>query len=171
MSVNALERMVTKAADLQYRFFDRIRHPDAFTAARNPAAGGDFAVMSGHYVCLLVTYKRSGEPVPSPVLYALDGGKVYVRSESRSAKLRRVRHNPKVLVGPCSYRGRPLAPLVSASARELDGSAAARAHDVLFANYRWFDRIYETIADRMPADIAYLELTPTRQGDEAPDPR
>lgn len=162
MPSNLLQPVVTKVADLQYRLFDRLRHPDAFTAARSPAAADNFAALAGHHVCLLVTYKRSGQPVPSPVLYALADGRLYLRCERRSAKLKRARHNPGVLVGPCTYRGRPLGPLVHASARELDGPESARAHEIMFAGYRWFDRAYETLVDRLPVEVAYLELTPDR---------
>jgi uncharacterized protein len=152
-------KIVIKLADLQYRVLDAVRHPDAFTAARTATELTDFTALRGQHVCLLVSYKRSGQPIPSPMLCAMAGGNVYVRCEERAAKASRIRRNPNVLVGPCTYRGKPLAPLARGIARELTGADARRAHDILFGNYRWYDRAYETIADRLPVQLAYLEIT------------
>ena len=57
-----------RLAALSNRFYDRMRHRDAYTAARGPATAEGFGALRGHKYCLLVTYKRSGEPVPTPVL-------------------------------------------------------------------------------------------------------
>jgi hypothetical protein len=40
---------------------------------------------------VLVTYRRSGQSVPTPVLFGLKEGKVSVRSEAAAAKVRRIR--------------------------------------------------------------------------------
>src|SRR5207245_434198 len=55
--------------------------------------------------CLLVTYKRNGEAVPTPVWFGLRDGKVYIRSEGDVAKVRRIRNNPRVRLAPCTVRG------------------------------------------------------------------
>ena len=69
-----------------------------------------FEHLRGHKYCLLVTYKRSGEPVPTPVWFGLGDGKLYVRSEAGVAKVRRIRNDPRVRVAPCTVRGKPLGP-------------------------------------------------------------
>ena len=104
-----------RAARAADGFYDRIRHPDAALAARAGAGTQGFAALRGHKYCLLVTYRRSGEPVPTPVWFGLDeaGDALYVRTESRAGKVKRIRANPRVLVGPASARGKPTGPLAN----------------------------------------------------------
>ena len=52
-------------------FLGRIRHPTA--AEVNEAGTSGFDHLEGHKYCLLVTFRRSGEPVPTPVWFGLDG--------------------------------------------------------------------------------------------------
>jgi hypothetical protein len=74
-------RVVQRVADLEYRMHDRLRPRDAFDACRDPRITYDLGVLSGRDTCLLVTYRKSGEPVPSPVLSGTADGKIYVRGE------------------------------------------------------------------------------------------
>ena len=59
--------------------------------SEDPAASG-FEHLRGHKYCLLVTYKRNGEAVPTPVWFGLAGGRLYLRSEADAAKVKRVRN-------------------------------------------------------------------------------
>ena len=68
--------LIERMAKLNYRFLDAIRHRDAFSAAGKPATARDFQGMQDRHYALVVTFKRSGEAVPSPVLFALEDGKV-----------------------------------------------------------------------------------------------
>ena len=128
---------------------------------RDPVITGDLNGMRGTSTCLLVTYRRSGEGVPSPVLFGMADGKVYFRSETRTAKLRRLEANPTVLVAPCSFRGRPLGPFVKGEARVVSAAEEPHAYAALRSNYRWLDRLYESGADRLPIDSSYVEITCT----------
>jgi uncharacterized protein len=152
-------RIVRRIADRQYRVLDRIRHRDAFVV-REPVRPAELSHFRGQHTCLLVTYRRSGEPVPSPITFALSDGRLYVRTEPRTAKVTRIRANPAVLVAPSSFRGKPRGPFVAATARILPPEEHRRAHDLLRASYRLFDRLYEGAADRMPVELTYLEITP-----------
>jgi uncharacterized protein len=119
---------------LQARFYDRMRHPEAFRAARAGGESGDLEGLRGHNYCLLVTYKRSGEPVPTPVLFGLAGGKLYFRTEPHTGKIRRLRNDPRALVGPCNWRGKPRGPLVEGEGRLLAASENEAAYAALRAN-------------------------------------
>jgi PPOX class probable F420-dependent enzyme len=127
---------------------------------REPVRPADLRPFRDQHTCLLVTYRRSGEPVPSPITFALSDGKLYVRTEPRTAKVTRIRADPTVLVAPSSFRGKPRGPFIAGTARILPMQEHQRAHDVLRASYRLFDRLYEGAADRMPVDLTYLEITP-----------
>jgi PPOX class probable F420-dependent enzyme len=150
---------VRKLADLQYRLFDRVRHPQAFIVSE-PVRPTDLTPFQGQHTCLLVTYRKSGQPVPSPITFALSDGKLYVRTESRTAKVNRIRSNPAVLVAPSSFRGKPRGPFTAGTARIMAPDEHRRAHGILRASYRRVDRLYEGAADRMPVDLTYLEITP-----------
>ena len=152
-------RMVRRFADMEYSLHDRMRPRDAFEAARQPTIVADPNVLRGTSTCLLVTYRRSGEPVPSPVLFGMADGKIYIRSEGRTAKLRRIAANPAVLVAPCSFRGRPRGPFVKGTARVVEKAEEVLAYAALRSNYRTVDRLYESTVDRLPVEAAYLEVT------------
>ena len=140
--------------------YDRVRHPDAAGAARAGAAAEGFGALRGHKYALLVTYRRSGEPVPTPVWFGLDGQeRLFVRTEAAAAKVKRVRADPRVLVGPSDARGKPLGPLAAGLGREVDAGGREHAEAVLTSSYGLGRRLYEsTIGARSPS--TYLEVTP-----------
>jgi hypothetical protein len=49
------------------RFYHWIRHPSAHSLASYERTVRGFEHLQGYKYCLLVTYKRSGEGVPTPV--------------------------------------------------------------------------------------------------------
>ncbi len=143
------------------RFYDSVRHPSAATLATERATVSGFEHLRGHKYCLLVTYKRNGEPVATPVWFGLAGGRVYVRSESDGAKVKRIRNDPRARVGPCTARGKPLGPPAEGRARVLDDRADIRsAEAALEANYGLGRKLYERAGGALGIDAVYLEVTP-----------
>jgi len=67
----------------------------------------------------LTTYRRSGEPVATPVWVARDGDDLVVWTSRDSGKVKRLRRDERVELSPCSRRGQvaPDAPRVSATAQ------------------------------------------------------
>ena len=112
-------RLVTPVAN---RFYHWIRHPAAHSLASQERTVRGFEHLRGYKYCLLVTYKRRGEAVPTPVWFGLADGKVYVRSEANVAKVKRIRNHSQVRVAPCTVRGEPLGPPAEGQARVLDAS-------------------------------------------------
>jgi PPOX class probable F420-dependent enzyme len=145
----------------QYKLYDRMRHRRAFEVAGNPGTVSDFSRFDGARQCLIVTFKRSGEAVPTPVNFGLSGdGKLYFRSEPHVAKVRRLQNNPHVRVCPCNVRGKPIGPLVEATARTLPESENDRAYAIIDANYRPEVRILERGYDRIGVPVVYVEVVP-----------
>jgi PPOX class probable F420-dependent enzyme len=107
-----------------------------------------------------VTFKRDGTPVPTPVLFTLEDGKVYVRGEARKAKMHRIRNNPHVRIARCNARGKPKGPVYEGRARTLRPEEEQRAHDLLWSGYSPPMKVYEGVADRVPVDLAYIEIEP-----------
>jgi PPOX class probable F420-dependent enzyme len=142
--------------------YDRMRDPASALAARGGATAQGFDALRGHKYCLLVSYRRSGEPVPTPVWFGLDeAGRVYIRTESDAGKVKRVRANAQVLVGPADVRGKPRGPLAAGSARVLDSYEHARAERILQSNYGVGRRMYEAVLGARGDGNAYLEVTAT----------
>jgi hypothetical protein len=140
--------------------YDRIRDPSALVAARGGASTEGFAALRGRKYCLLVSYRRSGEPVPTPVWFGIDADDhVYVRTEAESAKVKRVRANPRVLVGPADWRGRPLGPLAEGAALALPTDAHPAAERIVQSNYGLGRRVYEAALGSRDERVAYLEIT------------
>jgi PPOX class probable F420-dependent enzyme len=156
---------MSRIADLQYRVLDRIRHRQAFEVGRRPAAASDFGGLRGARQCLVVTYKRSGEPVPTPVNFGLAGGRLYFRSEPRSAKVRRIGRDPRVKVCACNIRGRPSGPVVDGRARVLAGSAKSAAADAALAsNWTAPMKAMERGLDQLPLELVYVEVEASTSG-------
>ena len=140
-------------------FLGRIRHPEANEVTEASTTG--FGHLDGHKHCLLVTFRRSGEPVPTPVWFGMDGGKVYARSEARVGKVKRIRANPRVLVAPCDNRGRPKGPAAEGRARILSPEDEDPAERAIQSNFGLGRRMYEGVAMNLGPEGVYIEVTPT----------
>ncbi|HEY0517818.1 MAG TPA: PPOX class F420-dependent oxidoreductase [Solirubrobacteraceae bacterium] len=147
---------------LSDRFYDRMRDPQAKEAARGEPTAQGFDALRGASYCLLVSYRRSGEPMPTPVWFGLDAeSRLYVRSEADAAKVKRIRANSRVLVAPANSRGKPTGPLAEGLARVLPKDEEARAEQALRSNYGLGRRLYEGMSVPLGVDSVYLEVTPT----------
>jgi PPOX class probable F420-dependent enzyme len=107
-----------------------------------------------------VSYRRDGTPVPTPVWAAEKDGRLYVRSERTSGKLRRLRRDPRMLIAPCSARGKPLGAPLEASARVLMPHQEAEAERTLASRYGFGRLLFELAIDLLRVDTCYLEITP-----------
>jgi PPOX class probable F420-dependent enzyme len=146
---------------LPNRFYDRIRHPAAHSLAGEQRTVSGFDHLQGHKYCLLVTYKRGGEPVPTPVWFGLADARLYLRTDANAAKVRRIRNDPRARVAPCSARGKPLGPPADGRVRALDQDSETELGEAaLRANYGLGRRIYEATSDALGTKSVYLEVTP-----------
>jgi uncharacterized protein len=153
-------RTMAFVSSLANRAYHLLRHPSAHSAAREPVTVQGFSSLEGHKYCLLVTYKRSGEPVPTPVWFGLAEGSVYIRSEADAAKVARIRRDPRARLAPCTVRGKPLGPPTEGRARVLTRPEQARAEAALQANYGRGRRAYEGLADAFGVQGVYIEIAP-----------
>lgn len=92
------------------------------------------ALAEARYVSL-TTFRRSGEPVATPVWVVGDGGSLGVWTVRDSGKVKRIRREPAVEVAPCDVRGNPYGPPVPARARILDREETARIRQLLLRKY------------------------------------
>ena len=137
--------------------YDRIRHESAGAVAGEPAVG-DVGDLDGRSYCVLVTYRRDGTPMPTPVWFGLREGRVYLRTEADSWKIRRIRNDDRVRVAPCTVRGRPLGPPFEGTARVLDDDEWAAAEEAIASNYGGGRRMFNRLAGEAPDEVAYVEI-------------
>lgn len=104
--------------------------------------GGGFEALRDRAYCELVTFRRSGVAVATPVWFALSGARLFVKTESPSGKVKRIGNNPAVAIAACTLRGRRLGPLVPARARVLDSGEAPEAERALAARYGFGRRLF-----------------------------
>lgn len=152
---------MSRLLDLSYKAMDRARHPKAAEVSRQSPGAADLEGLRDARQALLVTFKRSGEPVPTPVNCGLsDDNRLYFRSEPHTAKIRRITNNPRVLVGPCDMRGKPRGPLAEGTARILPSTQRKRAHATIRAN--WSPAIWpsEMAMDLLGVKVVYVEIIP-----------
>ena len=94
------------------------------------------ALPASRYVSL-TTFRRTGEPVATPVWAAPDGDALVVWTRADSGKVKRLRHTARVTVAPCDVRGRVEGPAVDATAELLAPADWPAAVRVLARRYRW----------------------------------
>jgi PPOX class probable F420-dependent enzyme len=121
---------------------------------------GSLAELERHKRALLVTYRRDGTPVPTPVWAAAADGLLYVRSERSSGKLKRLRNDSRLLIAPCTVRGKPLGAPLEARARTLDAEQELLAEQTLAARYGFGRELFEWTMDVLHVDMCYLEIAP-----------
>jgi len=110
---------------------------------------------------LVVTYRRDGRPVATPV-WAAEGedARFYVRSERAAGKVKRLRRDSRVLLAPCTVRGRPLGAPFEARARVLATEQEPVGERALVARYGLGRALFEWAMDVLRVDMCYLEIVP-----------
>lgn len=116
---------------------------------------------AGQYVSL-ITYRKDGTAVPTPVWVSRDGDKLLVWTQADSGKVKRIRNRGHVMVAPCDARGGLQGEPVDAAARILDDPAelarVQKMHEgkygVVFKLFRAAGRIV-----RRGKDYVGIEIT------------
>jgi len=75
----------------------------------------------------LQTYKKSGQPVDTPVWFMIENGIIYVITASVTGKAKRLRNNPTVKIMPSGFMGEPKGEWMEGKARFAVGAEAERA--------------------------------------------
>jgi PPOX class probable F420-dependent enzyme len=63
------------------------------------------ALFPGKYLSV-TSFKRDGTGVATPVWFVSDGRRLFALTDLHSAKVRRIRRTPRVLVAPCRANGK-----------------------------------------------------------------
>jgi len=90
---------------------------------------------------LVTSYRKDGRAVPTPVWVVRDGDTLALWTVTDSGKVKRIRRDPTVLIGPCDVRGRPTGDQVPGRAEILDDAGTERVRALLRHKYGVMGRI------------------------------
>ncbi len=86
----------------------------------------------------LASYRRTGAEVAVPVWFEVLDGKLVVFTDGTTAKVKRIRANPRVRVAPCGTFGAVTGEWIEGTARIVSGSAEEeRAYAAIGRKYGW----------------------------------
>lgn len=114
----------------------------------------------------LTTYRRTGQPVPTPVWFADADGRLYVTTSADSGKVKRLRHTSRVLVAPSRANGEIIGPSVEAQARILPAAEYGAAEAALKRKYGiqwWLLFSFRQLFRRHSVESTFLEIMPLAQ--------
>ena len=155
--MSAAERMMK----LSQAMFNRMRSSKAREAI-DAEPVGDLDGLRGHKYCLVVTYRRNGVGVPTPVWFGIGDGVLYFRSLPSNGKTKRIRATPEVRVAPCTSRGRPLGPPFVGTARIVSADEEPDVERSLTASFRLSRRIYNRMVAHRVEGV-YVSVTPVAE--------
>lgn len=90
----------------------------------------------------LVTFRRDGRPVATPVLFVEVPGGLLVRVSHDTGKIKRLRHDTRVEVRACDSRGNSLGPVHLGRARILGPEAVRPALQAMHVKYPIAGRLF-----------------------------
>ncbi len=94
-----------------------------------------FAAFAQYQYMNLVTFRKSGQGVATPVWFAHDGNCLFMLTQPLAGKIKRIRNNPRVHIAPCDARGNPLGAEIAAHARILADGETRRAEQAIRNKY------------------------------------
>jgi PPOX class probable F420-dependent enzyme len=143
----------------EQRLFRATRHGSALAVAQRAPIPWSTRVLRDHDYCLLITFRRSGAGVPTPVWFGLADDNLYLRSGASDGKLKRIGYTPRVLIAPCDGFGKPQGDPMEGRARILeDTSETAEAERSLRDRYGVARRLYG-VTRALALDAVYVEVT------------
>jgi PPOX class probable F420-dependent enzyme len=74
----------------------------------------------GREQCIaLTTFRKTGQAVTTPVMFAQSLGTIYVGTRADAGKLKRLRRSGRVTLTPCTYSGKVTGAVIAGKARIL----------------------------------------------------
>ena len=117
--------------------------------------------LAGESYISLVTFRKTGREVPTPVWFAERDGHYYVFSESKAGKVKRLRNSSRARVAACGARGAVHGEWHDANATLMDDAAAIeQAHGTVRSKYGLQMRLLDFFASLTgrKAKRAWIEI-------------
>jgi PPOX class probable F420-dependent enzyme len=117
-----------------------------------------FAHLQGHQYMALTTFRKTGQPVPTPVWFAQVGDKLYIVTQPDSGKVKRIRNNAQIEVAPCDMRGNVLGGSHEGMARLLPPDEFSGANRALVGKYGLMYRLFRLMWTVQRKTPIFLEI-------------
>jgi PPOX class probable F420-dependent enzyme len=92
------------------------------------------AVLTAQYVAL-TTYRRDGTPVTTPVWAAAEGDSLYLFSNAKAGKVKRLRNSSRAAIAPCTATGKVTGAQLPAEAFNLTSDQMPKVWKLLTKKY------------------------------------
>jgi PPOX class probable F420-dependent enzyme len=89
----------------------------------------------------LETYRKTGDPVRTPVWFVEENGELFVRTDSSTGKIKRIRNHPRVRIAPCNARGTVKGTWIDGEARMIEPQSSEHVFSLLRKKYGMAYRI------------------------------
>lgn len=96
--------------------------------------------ITGQRYISLITFRKNGVAVPTPVWFGENQGKLYVMTRSDSGKYKRIRNRNQVRIAPCTMRGKITGPEFAATVHILPRENWKHARQTIDRKY-WLARV------------------------------
>jgi len=90
---------------------------------------------SGRRYINLESYDKAGRPKQTPVQSIENNGTIYLRTDPRTWKVKRIRRNPSVRIVPSDRNGKPTGAWIKGEARILQGEENDRVMKIFKEQY------------------------------------
>jgi PPOX class probable F420-dependent enzyme len=119
-----------------------------------------FDILEGRFISLTTFYK-SGKAVSTPVEFVRSDDTLYISTEKKSYKVKRLLGNSKAVVAKCTMRGKITGPEIDVQVKIIpqnEGKYIQEKLDVLYQGliYRI---LYKIMFWRSKEEVVYLEIT------------
>lgn len=91
----------------------------------------------------LETYRKSGQGVRTPLWFVEDHGVLYMRTPAATAKVKRIRNNPRVRLVPSDARGNPRGEWIDGEAQLIEADQAEWVNQLIKRKYGFLKRLID----------------------------
>ena len=119
----------------------------------------------------LTTFRKNGNAVPTPVWFAQDmeSGFLYVETDPKSGKIKRLLHTSRVTLTPCTALGRTTGEVTEGNARQVQDTAEMfRARGALHRKYGLKRQLFNFALDLFTLIRHHTKFTHTYVAIEPP---
>ena len=123
----------------------------------------------GREQCIaLTTFRKTGQAVTTPVIFAQSLGTIYVGTRVDAGKLKRLRRSGRVTLAPCTYSGKVTGSVSEGKARILTESeestaasvALAKKYGVMRSLYHFVRNARRMLQRKAKAGVVYIAIEP-----------
>jgi uncharacterized protein len=112
------------------------------------------------------TFRKNGNPVMTPVWFITQGERVFIWTADDSGKVKRLRNNPCVQLGPSNHSGKLLGEVSEGMGRLVPKEESIPLQKAFKAKYGWQMALFAFLWKIRGQHHTYVEITPPGLGPE-----